>query len=249
MRRTLLTTVWSAVLLTMLAAGEAWAQKGPKVAVVRGDASASTHIMLENLKETVDDYLGGANLWPKKKDYWLIWIGWSNSNAAVRQDFAKNAKEFQSWLDAGGAFVGDTFSSDMHEIYELLPGKVATRNQHAPIETGHVVDKKHPLVTTPNNITDDKFYANWGWTAGDFYVSWEDYTVIATVDDSKNSPPLWLAHNYLPIVVTTMQPTWSGHMRPPMVENIWYYVKNFKGRAVEPTGRWTVTWGKIKASY
>jgi hypothetical protein len=231
-----------------LAAGEARAQKGAKVAVVRGDASASTHIMMQNLKETVDDYLGGANLWAKKKDYWLIWIGWSNGNAAVRQDFAKNGKDFQKWIADGGAFVGDTFSSDMHEIYELLPGKVATRNQHASIETGHVVDKTHPLVTTPNDITDDKFYANWAWTAGDIYTSWEGYTVVATQDDKKDSPPLWLVHNELPVVVTTMQPTWSGHMRPPMVENIWHYVKNFKPQAVNPGDKLPVTWAKVKST-
>lgn len=233
-------------ILLMLCNFPAVAQKGPKTAAVRGEASSSNHIMLKDLKEDVDDYLGNADLWTKKKEYWLIWIGWSSSNAAVRKDFKDHGAEFQKWMTDGGSFVGDTFSSDMHEIYELLPGKVRTQNQHASIETGHVVDKKHPIVTVPNDITDDKFYANWAWTAGDIYTDWDEYIVIATREDKAKSPPLWLIHEKMPIVVTTMQPTWSGHMRPKMVENIWHYVKNFKPAAVDASKKLPLTWAKIK---
>lgn len=231
-----------------LVCGVSLSQKGPKVAAVRGDLSASTHIMLKDLKEDVDDYGLNADLFGKLKDYWLIWVGWSNSNGTVRQDFAKNGKVFQDYLKAGGAFVMDTASSDIHEIYELLPGKVRTNNIHSSIETSHVVDKKHPIVNKPNNITDDAFYAGWAWSAGDTYTSWDDYVVITTKEDKNNSPPTWVIHKSLPIVVTTLQPTWSGHMRPKMVENIHFYVKNFK-LSVDSKDKLPLTWASVKQNY
>lgn len=193
----------------MLVVTSATAQSGPKAAAVHGEASASNHIMLGNLGEDVDDYLGSADLWGSKADYWVIWIGWSNGNITVRNDFADNGDEFQGWMADGGAFVGTTFTSDMHEVYELLPGVVATRNQHSAIETAHVVDTAHPIVNEPNDIIDDDDYTAWAWTAGDVYTEWEEYTVIATQTDDVDSPPMWLVHESLPVVVTTMQPTWS----------------------------------------
>ncbi len=231
------------VLLSVCSLAEA--QQGDRVAVVRGDLSGSAHIMLENLGEKVDDYQQNADLWDKLDSYWLIWVGWPNSNAAVRKDFADNGDKFQDWLKAGGAFVATTASSDIHEIYELLPGKVRTHNTHSSRETAHVVAKDHPIVNEPNDITDDKYYTGWAWTAGDTYSEWEGYTVITTETDKKDSEPSWLVHESMPIVVTTIQPTWSGHMHPKMVENILEYVRNVE-MAVKPDGKLTSTWGSIK---
>lgn len=243
-----LIVIFSVICAVSLVSSVSLSQKGPKVATVRGDLSASTHIMLQDLKEDVVDYPANADLFGKIKDYWLIWVGWSNSNGVVRQAFAKNGKDFQEYLRVGGAFVMDTASSDMHEIYELLPGKVRTNNIHSSIETSHVVDKKLSIVNKPNDIADDAFYANWAWSAGDTYTSWDDYIVVTTKEDKNNSPPTWVMHKSLPIVVTTLQPTWSGHMRPKMVQNIHFYVKNFK-LAVDPKDKLPLTWAKVKEGY
>ncbi|MGQ9608421.1 MAG: hypothetical protein ACUVWN_03905, partial [bacterium] len=203
------------------------AQRGEKVAVVRGDLSASTQIMLSDLGEKVDDYQLNADFGDKLKEYWLIWVGWSNSNATVKSDFKKNRDKVLAFIKAGGAFVADTASSNMQEMYEALPGRARTNNAHSSIETAHVVAKDHKIVNDPNDITDDAFYSNWAWTAGDRYTEWEEYIVIATETSKKDSLPLWLVHKDYPVVVTTIQPTWSGHMRPKMVQNIWKYVKTW----------------------
>ncbi|MFQ6039765.1 MAG: hypothetical protein ACE5PV_02820 [Candidatus Poribacteria bacterium] len=237
------------VCLTILGiASHSIAQHGNKVAVVRGDLSGSAHIMLKNLGEKVDDYPQNADLWGKAKDYWCIWVGWPNSNVTVRNDFKKNGDTFKAWLKAGGAFVATTASSDIHEIYELLPGKVRTHNQHSSREQAHVVAKNHKIVNEPNDITDDAYYAGWAWTAGDNYAEWEGYIVITT-EDKAGKMPSWLVHESMPIVVTTIQPTWSGHMHPKMVENIWHYVKTFKATSVASQGKLASTWGDVKRLY
>lgn len=51
--------------------------------------------------------------------------------------------------------------------------------------------------------------------------------------------------NY-PVVVTTIQPTWSGHMRPKMVQNIWKYVKTWKPQVVDYKHKLATTWADIK---
>ena len=224
------------------------AQQGDMVAVVRGDVSGSAHIMLQNLGEKVDDYPQNADLWDKLGSYWLIWVGWTNSNPAVRTDFADNGEEFQNWLKAGGAFVATTASSDIHEIYELLPGKVRTHNTHSSRETAHVVAEDHEIVNEPHDITDDAYYAGWAWTAGDTYTEWEEYTVITTETEKENSEPSWLVHESMPVVVTTIQPTWSGHMHPKMTENILDYVKTLE-TAVEAASKLATTWASVKISY
>ena len=58
----------------------------------------------------------------------------------------------------------------------------------------------------------------WAWTAGDRYTEWDGYTIIATETDKNDSPPLWLVHEEYPVSVTTIQPTWSGHMKAEIVE-------------------------------
>lgn len=222
------------------------AQHGNNVAVVRGDLSGSAHIMLGNLGEQVDDYPQNADLWDKAESYWLIWVGWPNSNAAVKQGFKDNGDTFQAWLAAGGAFVVTTGSSNIQEIYELLPGTVRTTNAHGSIEEAHIADPNHKIVNEPNDVTDDAYYVNWAWTAGDVYTEWDEYKVIATRQDDPEGDPMWLVHEELAIVVTTMQPTWSGHMKPEMTENILEYVRNIEV-SVEPTDKLAATWGSIKS--
>lgn len=222
------------------------AQQGDKVAVVRGDASGSAHIMLQEMGETVDDYLQNADLWDKAEEYWCIWVGWPNSNMTVRRDFEDNGDTFKTWLEAGGAFVATTASSDIHEIYELLPGKVRTHNQHSSREQAFVVAPDHQIVNEPNDITDDNYYTGWAWTAGDNYAEWEGYIVITT-EDKAGEKPSWLVHESMPIVVTTIQPTWSGHMHPKMTENIWHYVKTFESSPVKSRSKLATTWAELKA--
>lgn len=230
----------------LLICGAAEAQEGDKVAVVRGDVSGSAHIMLMDLGEDIDDYPQNADLWDKLDTYWLIWVGWPNSNAAVKKAFKDNGDEFQAFLAAGGAFVATTASSNIQDIYELLPGTVRTTNAHGSIEEAHLVDAGHTIVNKPNDIADDDYYTAWAWTAGDIYTEWDEYTVIATKQEDPEGEPLWLVHEEFAIVVTTMQPTWSGHMRPEMVENILEYVRGIE-LSVEPTGKLAATWGKIKS--
>ena len=224
------------------------AQQGDKVAVVRGDLSGSAHIMLGNLGETVDDYPQNADLWGEAKNYWLIWLGWPNSNANVKKGFVDNGDTFQKWIKDGGAFVATTASSNIQDIYELLPGKVRTNNAHSSIEQAFVAAPEHKIVNEPHDITDDAYYTGWAWTAGDTYTEWEEYTVIATQTDKVDGPPMWLVHEELPIVVTTIQPTWSGHMRPKMTENILEYVRGIE-LSVKPTDKLAATWAGVKTIY
>lgn len=242
MKRKLTWMIYITMLLCIISYN--MAQQGNKVAVVRGDASGNAHIMLQNLNEEVDDYQQNADLWDKVADYWCIWVGWSNSNATVRKDFADNDNTFKTYIENGGAFVATTASSDIHEIYELLPGTVRTNNQHSSREQAFVVAKDHPIVNEPNDITNDDYYTGWAWTAGDNYVQWEEYVVITT-EDNAGKKPSWLVHESMPIVVTTIQPTWSGHMHPEMVENIWYYVKNLE-MSVKPDDKLATTWAGLK---
>jgi len=222
------------------------AQQGNKVAVVRGDLSASTQIMLADLGEDVDDYQLNADFGDKLSDYWLIWVGWSNANGTVKADFKKNQDKILEFIKAGGAFVADTASSNMQEMYEALPGTVRTNNAHGDIETAHIVALDHPIVNDPNDITDDGIYMGWAWTAGDRYTEWDGYTIIATETDKNDSPPLWLVHEEYPVSVTTIQPTWSGHMKAEIVENIWKYVKNWRAKAVSSKDKLATTWADVK---
>lgn len=215
------------------------------VAVVRGDLTGSAHVLLADLGEEIDDYPGNADLWDNLDTYWLIWVGWSNSNATVNASFKDNGDEFQAFLAAGGAFVVTAGSSNIQEIYELLPGTVRTNNAHGPIEEVYVADPEHPLVNNPHDITDAAYYAAWAWTAGDIYTEWDEYKVIATKQDDPAGDPMWLVHEEFAIVVTTIQPTWSGHMKPEMTKNILEYVRSIEV-SVEPIGKLSTIWGSIK---
>ena len=207
-----------------------------KVAAVRGHTGSSVGDMLAVYADEVITYgEGSANIsgmWADLDSFDMIWLGFPNNNAGVFDTFTANADAFQAWLTKGGKFVATTASSDVHQVYDLMPGTVATQNQHRANEAAQVVDPSHALVTMPNDISDDAYYTAWAWTSGDIYTAYDGYDVIAS---ETNGDPSWIVHKSMPIVLTTIQPTWSGHQRPEMVQNIFEYVQNFAfGTALNP---------------
>ena len=202
-----------------------------KVAAVKGHASSAVGTMVAVYATEVITYGAGAAdisaMWPDLDSFDMIWLGFPNNNAGVFDTFTANAEAFQAWLDRGGKFVATTASSNIQQVYELMPGTVATQNQHRSFEAAHVVDPSHPIVTMPNDISDDAYYDAWAWTSGDIYLAYDGYDVIAS---ETNGDPTWIVHKSMPIVLTTIQPTWSGHPHPEMVQNIFEYLVNFVGR-------------------
>jgi len=201
-----------------------------KVAAVKGHVSSSVETMVAEYATEVVTYGEGAadisEMWADLDSFDIIWLGYPGNNAAVFDTFTANADAFQTWLAKGGKFVATTASSDVHQVYELMPGTVATQNQHRSCETAHVVDPSHPIVTMPNDISDDAYYDAWGWTSGDIYIEYDGYDVITRETDNANSGPTWIVHKSKPIVLTTIQPTWPDHAHPEMVQNIFEYVQS-----------------------
>ncbi len=219
-----------------------------KVAAVRGNCGSSVADMVVVYADEVVSYGDAAQnieeVWKDLNTFDIMWIGFPNSNP-VFNTFTAHKEEFLNWLKKGGKFVATTASSDIHQLYELLPGTVRTQNQHRRFEAAHIIAKNHDIVRKPNDISDDAYYTFWAWTSGDFYTQTDEYIVIAT-ETAQGNNPTWLVHASQPVVVTTIQPTWSEHPHPKMVENMFEYVMNFNAHPVNFKVKLAATWGTLK---
>jgi hypothetical protein len=206
------------------------AQAGKKaVAINLGDGAKGINKVYQDEKIDFDEYDIGTieKMWGNLDSYWLIWVGWLGSGGAtnISGSFAKHQKEIGAWIEAGGAFAADTaYSPDYPELFQSLPDSPDSDGLLQDQESAIIVAKSHPIVNKPNDITDDKFYASWGWSAGGKFIKTAGYDIIATSADGK---PIWIVHKKLRISLTTLACTWGSfhpnHIKMP--QNIIEYFR------------------------
>jgi len=224
-------------------------------AIDQHDGGGGVTIALSTLGIEVDSYtkVDIDDMWGKLNLYTIIWIGGmgrAGDGDEVDLSFDEHKSEFLDWLENGGIFFAwFTSGPNVQKIFKLLPGSLEANWEYVQHSEVHIVNPDHPIVTEPNDISDDDWYSNWGWTATDVFTRTDGYDVIGVSPDDGDQP-MWIVHPELRIGLTTIAGTWSGWVvdRIAMPENTLEYLRTLPGtQPVEIQGKLAVTWGDIKA--
>ena len=251
MNRKLLSSLLISVILCIgLITSVSFAAEQKAAAINFGDTAKGINKMFDNEGIKYDEYdiVTIDKLWSSLDSYWIIWVGWLGSSGGknISSSFAKHKDQLGTWIQAGGAFATDTaYSPDYPELYQSLPDSPNSDGLVQAQSSAKIVMKDHPIVNKPNDITDNKFYDNWGWTAGGKFIKTDGYDIIAVSADDK---PTWIAHKKLRISLTMMACTWGAfhpnHIKMP--QNIINYFQTLV-IAVEKEDKLPVKWGQIKS--